>query len=130
MKPSIEYLDSLNDYRKRSRSQEDVGRGDEEIKQLKLGAGASADLYTNGNGLTVASIAPATNGEVAPDDDPVVFGGCLLLVQHCANNIYSCFHVFSVNGEAVPFSHITEEHQELMTPEEYTAYFGVYSTRT
>jgi len=31
-----------------------------------------------------------------------------------------------VNGEATAFSTITEEHQELMTPEEYTTYFEVY----
>jgi len=31
-----------------------------------------------------------------------------------------------VNGEPMSFSAITEDHQELMTPEEYTAYFEVY----
>ena len=32
-----------------------------------------------------------------------------------------------VNGEAMKFSEVTEEHQELMTPEEYTAYYEVLS---
>ena len=36
----------------------------------------------------------------------------------------------TVNGEPVPFSQITEEHQEAMTPEEYTAYFEVLDARS
>ncbi len=36
----------------------------------------------------------------------------------------------SVNGEPVPFSQITEEHQDAMTPEEYTAYYEVLSARS
>jgi transcription initiation factor TFIIE subunit alpha len=34
---------------------------------------------------------------------------------------------FIVNGEPVPFSQVTEEQTELMTPEEYTAYFDVFN---
>ena len=30
----------------------------------------------------------------------------------------------------MPFSAVTEEHQELMTPEEYTAYFEVFQSRS
>lgn len=42
----------------------------------------------------------------------------------------SLFLTFSaVNGTKVPFSQVTEEHQEAMTPEEYTAYFEVYQAR-
>jgi transcription initiation factor TFIIE subunit alpha len=33
--------------------------------------------------------------------------------------------MFSVNGKAIEFSKVTEEDHELMTPEEYTAYFNV-----
>jgi len=35
-----------------------------------------------------------------------------------------------VNGAPMPFSRITEEDQERMTPEEYTAYFEVFQTRS
>ena len=35
-----------------------------------------------------------------------------------------------VNGEPMKFSEVTEEHQELMTPEEYTAYFDVFQARS
>lgn len=33
-----------------------------------------------------------------------------------------------VNGAPMKFSEVTEEHQELMTPEEYTAYFEVFQS--
>ena len=36
----------------------------------------------------------------------------------------------AVNGEPVPFSLVTEEHQEAMTPEEYTAYYEVMTARS
>ena len=42
----------------------------------------------------------------------------------------SIIDVRTVNGEAVAFSQVTEEHQELMTPEEYTAYYEVMTSRT
>lgn len=36
----------------------------------------------------------------------------------------------SVNGVQKPFSEVTEEDQELMTPDEYTAYFEVFQARS
>ncbi|KAF8137484.1 TFIIE alpha subunit-domain-containing protein [Boletus edulis] len=36
----------------------------------------------------------------------------------------------SVNGVQKPFSEVTEEDQELMTPDEYTAYFEVFQTHS
>ncbi|KAI9569973.1 TFIIE alpha subunit-domain-containing protein, partial [Boletus coccyginus] len=36
----------------------------------------------------------------------------------------------SVNGVQKPFSEVTEEDQELMTPDEYTAYFEVYQAHS
>ena len=33
-----------------------------------------------------------------------------------------------VAGKPVPFSRITEEHHDLMTPDEYTAYFEVFNS--
>jgi transcription initiation factor TFIIE subunit alpha len=97
-KPSMEYLNSLNDYRKRSRSQEDEGfAGKNKI--------AKSDSYTNGE--TQQSVPMdvdiEVNGNTVPKDDPIVY----------------------VNGNPVAFSKVTEEDHELMTPEEYTAYFEV-----
>ncbi|KAI0683872.1 TFIIE alpha subunit-domain-containing protein [Cytidiella melzeri] len=101
VKPSIEYLDSLNDYRKRSRSAEDVGQDRGLSKTLRL------DGYHSSRSATVEP-EPVVSSEVEMNmdvaDDPTVY----------------------VNGEPMPFSAVTEEHQELMTPEEYTAYFEVF----
>ncbi|KAF8740047.1 hypothetical protein AX14_008956 [Amanita brunnescens Koide BX004] len=109
-KPSVEYLDSLNDYRKRSRSRENEGV--KRTKQAKL-----EDEHVNGfapgpvqpNGFTDAR--PVADEELSPApllDDPIVY----------------------VNGAPVPFSEITEEHHELMTPDEYTAYFDILQERS
>lgn len=111
VKPSIEYLNSLNEYRKRSRSTEDVGfpSSNSGKKVVKLG-------YDNpGSGPIIASTTPMLEAlvkEQPPDvevpplqaQDPIVH----------------------VNGKSMPFSAVTEVHQELMTPEEYTTYFEVY----
>ncbi|KAI0717042.1 TFIIE alpha subunit-domain-containing protein [Earliella scabrosa] len=104
VKPNVQYLDSLNEYRKRSRSREDVGTGgstpkiprtDERMETQEETPAPEAEVYMNGTGGSAA-------------DDPIVY----------------------VNGEPVPFSQITEEHQEAMTPEEYTAYFEVLDARS
>ncbi|KAM6503446.1 TFIIE alpha subunit domain containing protein [Amanita muscaria] len=109
-KPSVEYLDSLNDYRKRSRSREDEGM--KQTKLPKLG-----EEYMNGFSPEAARPNGSANGhpEMAaedasalPLDDPIIY----------------------VNGAPVPFSGITEEHHELMTPDEYTAYFNVLQDRS
>ncbi|KAI0792285.1 hypothetical protein C8Q75DRAFT_752189 [Abortiporus biennis] len=107
VKPNVEYLDSLNEYRKRSRSSEDPGgRGPSKTPRLN----GDVDLLTpptvvEENGpMEVTEV--STGG--ATEDDPMIM----------------------VNGEPIPFSQITEEHQELMTPEEYTAYFEVFSSRS
>jgi len=112
VKPSIEYLNSLNEYRKRSRSTEDVGfpSSNSGKKVVKLGFDSNP-----GPGPIIASATPMLEAlvkgqpldvDVPPlqTQDPIVY----------------------VNGEPVAFSTITEEHQELMTPEEYTSYFEVY----
>lgn len=61
-KPNVEYLDSLNDYRKRSRSAEDIGGG-EKTKIPKV--------EQNGNGTLGLS-----NGgpDQSSDSDPMVLG--------------------------------------------------------
>ncbi|EGO03838.1 hypothetical protein SERLA73DRAFT_175515 [Serpula lacrymans var. lacrymans S7.3] len=103
-KPSVQYLDSLNDYRKRSRSREDEGASTKKLAKTDWPAvepvqngiihdEAEVDDINVGNGL---------------QDDPTVY----------------------VNGQPKPFSHVTEEDQDLMTPEEYTAYFEVFQTRS
>ncbi|KAL0579246.1 hypothetical protein V5O48_002750 [Marasmius crinis-equi] len=105
-KPSIEYLNSLNDYRKRSRSQEDVGSSGK-TKQVKV---EEVAIRANGNGIVMngdvhmgTTTVQATNGVAAAAEDPVVY----------------------VNGSQKRFSEVTEEDHELMTPEEYTAYFDI-----
>jgi transcription initiation factor TFIIE subunit alpha len=35
-----------------------------------------------------------------------------------------------VNGEAKPYSTVTEEDHELMTPDEYQAFFEVFNARS
>ncbi|THH00110.1 hypothetical protein EW026_g2364 [Hermanssonia centrifuga] len=105
VKPSMEYLNSLGDYRKRSRSMEDIGDAGP-AKTPKLNGQSTPNGY--------ASLEPETPSmsleEVPqePLDDPTIY----------------------VNGQPIPFSQVTEEHQELMTPEEYTAYFEVIQSRS
>ncbi|KAJ3845187.1 TFIIE alpha subunit-domain-containing protein [Lentinula raphanica] len=98
-KPSLEYLNSLNDYRKRSRSQEDEGSAG----RSKI---AKTDSIENGvvQGIPMDLAVEVQEPEAAvPKEDPIVY----------------------VNGNPVAFSKVTEEDHELMTPEEYTAYFEV-----
>ncbi|KAI8972873.1 TFIIE alpha subunit-domain-containing protein [Trametes punicea] len=109
VKPSVEYLDSLNEYRKRSRSRDDVGTGGSTPKIPRIDGQvgtteAETAVYTNGIEVEAP---PAANG-AAEEEDPIVY----------------------VNGEPVPLSQVTEEHQEAMTPEEYTAYYDMLSARS
>lgn len=111
VKPSIEYLNSLNEYRKRSRSTEDVGfpNSNSGKKVVKL-------AYENpGAGPIIASATPMLEALVKErpldTEDP---------------SLQTRDPVVHVNGQPISFSAITEEHQELMTPEEYTTYFEVY----
>jgi transcription initiation factor TFIIE subunit alpha len=126
-KPSVEYLDSLNDYRKRSRSRENEGV--KRTKQAKL-----EDEHVNGfapgpvqpNGFTDAR--PVADEELSPAplmDDPIVYGTFITL----HGDMCSHYDII-VNGAPVPFSEITEEHHELMTPDEYTAYFDILQERS
>ncbi|KAK0495917.1 TFIIE alpha subunit-domain-containing protein [Armillaria luteobubalina] len=98
-KPNIEYLDSLNDYRKRSRSREDEGVTGKvkvpKVAEVPTPYSMNGDISNTGLGLDPAPM--------DADNDPIVY----------------------VNGKPVAFSKVTEEDHELMTPEEYTAYFEV-----
>ncbi|CAA7267183.1 unnamed protein product [Cyclocybe aegerita] len=135
-KPDVEYLDSLNAYRKRSRSQEDIG-GDSKVKVAKTelnglpnGHGSVNGQMTNGNGHL--GVNGFTNGYAGgasyggyqdaimdtlqeasaelgvPEDDPMVM----------------------VAGNPKPYSQVTDEDHDLMTLEEYEAYFEVMQARS
>jgi transcription initiation factor TFIIE subunit alpha len=95
-KPNVEYLDSLNAYRKRSRSQEDVGSADK-IKVAKIGSSVevrTANGHANGF-LGVNGLGHYGNGNkfsaefqnevmqpqqeldewlTIPEDDPMILG--------------------------------------------------------
>ena len=123
VKPNVEYLDSLNEYRKRSRSRDDVGTGastpkmprTEEHMEIQEGAALpGAEVHVNG-----------VNGDASAEDDPIVYGTS----QHSMHAV-TVLTPRPVNGEPVPFSQVTEEHQEAMTPEAYTAYFEVLTARS
>ena len=95
-KPNVEYLDSLNAYRKRSRSQEDVGSTDK-IKVAKLGSNGEVKTanghangflgvngfghYGNGNRFSAEFqdevMQPQKELDVGltiPEDDPMILG--------------------------------------------------------
>ncbi|KIY49460.1 hypothetical protein FISHEDRAFT_41590 [Fistulina hepatica ATCC 64428] len=97
-KPNVEYLDSLNAYRKRSRSAEDNEQSERPPKSPRAEGALSV------NGTTEALV---DEGTADAADDPLVY----------------------VNGDPIPYSQITEEHHELMTPEEYTAFYEIMQSR-
>lgn len=113
-KPSVEYLNSLNDYRKRSRSHEDEGSAGK-AKVAKTSASVRVNGNGNGNALqmnitshTTESVQDGTqNGATKSAEDPIVY----------------------VNGNPKPFSAVTEEDHELMTSDEYTAYYEVLQSQ-
>ncbi|KIL00310.1 hypothetical protein PAXRUDRAFT_821772 [Paxillus rubicundulus Ve08.2h10] len=96
-KPSVHHLDSLNGYRKRSRSQEDEGAAAKKLVKIEF-----EPPDTNGTDHVRRS------GGTSGADDPLTF----------------------VNGVQKPFSEVTEEDQELMTPDEYTTYFEMFQARS
>lgn len=106
VKPSIEYLDSLNDYRKRSRSAEDAAEDRAMSKTPKLDGYASPHAALPPE--VEQPIEPVVEMIAEPSDDPTVY----------------------VNGEPMLFSAVTEEHHDMMTVEEYTAYFELIQSRS
>jgi len=122
-KPNIEYLDSLNEHNKRSRSVEN--EGDAERKQARVGdtdgvSGWGLGLSQQGQGQEngeqqqhlsmngVESSGPDAEAVVVAEDDPIVY----------------------VDGKPMPFSQVGEEHHDLMTADEYTAYFEIFQQRS
>ncbi|KAG6819988.1 hypothetical protein H0H93_006818 [Arthromyces matolae] len=112
-KPSVEYLDSLNDYRKRSRSGEDEGTNTK-TKLTKVDEKLNGYGYSMENGIVpvvenAVIIATEQTPSLTPlGGDPIVY----------------------VNGKPVPFSTVTEEDHDLMTPDEYTAFFEVMQAQS
>ncbi|KAJ7366692.1 TFIIE alpha subunit-domain-containing protein [Mycena albidolilacea] len=98
IKPSVEYLDSLNEYRKRSRSNDGVDTANKvaKVEQVDPTAG-----LLNGAAEAVADV--AMEEPAVPQEDPIVY----------------------VNGNPMPYSQVTEAEHDLMTPEEYTAFFQI-----
>ncbi|KAI0271489.1 TFIIE alpha subunit-domain-containing protein [Gloeopeniophorella convolvens] len=101
-KPNIEYLDSLNEHNKRSRSVEDDGDAGRKVARVEDGWGPANGDHAMGG----ADELPAA-GEAGGEDDPIVF----------------------VDGKPMPFSQVGEEHHDLMTADEYAAYFEIYQQR-
>ncbi|KAF5379153.1 hypothetical protein D9615_006061 [Tricholomella constricta] len=110
-KPSVEYLDSLNEYRKRSRSGEDDG-ANAKMKTAKVEEGLNGYGYSPENGISLVNDSTIMVDNVQPppppEDDPVVY----------------------VNGKPVAYSKVTEEDHDMMTPDEYTAFFEVMQARS
>lgn len=117
-KPSIEYLDSLNAYRKRSRSQEDEGR------QLNNKLPRTNDNSLNGSSAVHTPEESQMSIDQPPEDDPLVSG------MSFANLVALISDLSAVNGVQKEYSKVTEEDHDLMTPEEYEAFFQIMQARS
>ncbi|KAF8230306.1 hypothetical protein L208DRAFT_1423853 [Tricholoma matsutake] len=132
-KPNVEYLDSLNDYRKRSRSAEDI-EGGAKSKMAKVhmeeGHGVAMNGFGNSNGLgngysreTVVGSNVAVAGAVHMEDHSTS-------MPHGSQEVQDDDPIVHVNGNPKPYSQVTEEDHDLMTPDEYTAFFEVMQARS
>jgi transcription initiation factor TFIIE subunit alpha len=118
VKPSVEYLDSLNAYRKRTRSPEMDLFDEPESKAPRLASAPPTEPALLGEGEDEMEGVPLASG-----DDPIVYGRPHLRACECT------LMTSPVNGEPMPFSAVTDEHHERMTADEYTAYFDVFQAR-
>lgn len=126
-KPSVEYLDSLNEYRKRSRSGDDEGTNARE-KVTKVDVGPDRHTYFTEKGIVPVEGNTVLVVEVQPpvlEDDPIVYGKYLCLQFFSSVNCMTL-----VNGEPMAYSSVTEEDHDLMTPDEYTAFFEIMQARS
>ena len=140
-KPSVQYLDSLNAYRKRSRSHEDVGSV-AKIKQVKIDATEGIYGIGNGLGVVINGYTPENGIEVEqdavmvedmallPHDDPMVYGTPFSLFLLFSVSLVLNISGLLVNGAPKPYSQVTEDDHELMTPEEYTTFFDILQARS
>ncbi|KAI0249553.1 TFIIE alpha subunit-domain-containing protein [Lactifluus subvellereus] len=122
-KPNIEYLDSLNEHNKRSRSVENEGETERKLARvvgIGVGVGVIGGVGVDGRG---GGREPAEDGEqhavngvegsgmdavVVAEDDPIVY----------------------VDGKPMPYSQVAEEHHDMMTADEYAAYFEIFQQRS
>jgi transcription initiation factor TFIIE subunit alpha len=118
IKPSVEYLDSLNEYRKRSRSNEGTDTAN------KLPKVEDAGETTTGHLNGTAEIADVAMEEATeePKDDPIVYGE---LTGALTDSYVPFLMRIVVNGTPMPYSQVTEAEHDLMTPDEYTAFFQI-----
>ena len=109
----------------RSRSREDEG-----IDAKKLVKTSIVKEEPGEDGLLQDGVEAEDEGleNGIQDDDPIVFGEFPAPKVNCLSS--SICNAMLVNGQPKPFSHVTEEDQDLMTPEEYTAYFEVFQSRS
>lgn len=127
MKPSVEYLDSLNEYRKRSRSHEGLDAANkapkiEEVVNDGFGSASGRPNGYNNNGVAVAADTAMAEAAVEePKEDPIVYGAPPVLLFSALSDD----NWILVNGAPMPYSQVTEAEHDLMTPEEYTAFFQI-----
>jgi len=107
VKPSLIELE-FQRTRKRTRSNSPVAGIDTSLdrgsKFLRTADGPVLSRSGSGSLPPTTETTPDGTGENTPSEDTLV----------------------SVNGIQMPFSTVTEEHHDMMTPDEYTAYFEVY----
>ncbi|KJA14953.1 hypothetical protein HYPSUDRAFT_208266 [Hypholoma sublateritium FD-334 SS-4] len=130
-KPDVQYLESLNAYRKRSRSQEDVGTASK-IKQAKVDElpPTNGHGYANGNGHLGVNGFGSYNGNSAVSAFAAEAADAFMLEQAEENLEPLDDPPVNVNGFPKPYSQVTEEDHDLMTPDEYTAYFEILQARS
>ncbi|KAN0135599.1 TFIIE alpha subunit domain containing protein [Lactarius tabidus] len=126
-KPNIEYLDALNEHKKRSRSLEEDAAEVDGAAERKLArvVGWDQGQTANGNVEGVSGVAGAAagpdedvGGDAPPEDDPTVYG------------LFFFFLHATLDGKPMPFSQVEEEHHELMTADEWAAYFEIFQQRS
>ncbi|KAJ7019817.1 hypothetical protein C8F04DRAFT_1146425 [Mycena alexandri] len=116
---AVEYLDSLKEYRKRSRSHEGANAANNIAKVENVATG-----FGNGFGTTPELVGDVMMEKAAPVDDPDVYGGFRLLPSSSMCGV-SFLTRITVNGTPMPYSQVTEAEHDLMTPEEYVAFFQI-----
>ncbi|KAF8962636.1 TFIIE alpha subunit-domain-containing protein [Flammula alnicola] len=126
-KPNVEYLDSLNAYRKRSRSQEDVGAASR-IKQPKVNGLVNGNGFLGVNGFAHPNGFANDFGEQGRYEQP----DALMQGQEEGEELVEPLDdpMVNVNGFPKPYSQVTEEDHDLMTPDEYMAYFEILQARS
>jgi transcription initiation factor TFIIE subunit alpha len=124
-KPNIEYLDALNEHNKRSRSVENEGKAERKQARVEDGWGLQG-AQENGELSMNGTESLGVNAEDLPTEDPMVYGVFFLYSFYAMLSGRS----ISVDGKPMPFSQVGEEHHDLMTADEYAAYFEIFQQRS